>query len=1133
MGVLVCNGVFKEKYGKISFEGLLEQIIQQGDVSEFYFVAATNQLALNFRLDFVQKFFSVNHKPVVNFSISNLEGLIRKIFHHINIPNERRILSESLRFLIFKEAFDESELVFFKRENQDKPPLFLVKWLSQIIFGLKEDGITIDNFEREINKDVSTIVNTTKFCDTHLLFENYQRKLEENKYFDIIDATYFVADWLKEKRNSDFQINKTFVFFGFYDFKVPEIRFLNSLAGISNPVAIYLDFDQSNGPLFGNYADLVLNFKKNGFLALSLQDENTDSNTNFIKKYLFNNYLNQTRKELADKIRIFSAENRYIEAKEIAKLCKNLILREKINPSEICIVTKNPKSYASLFREVFQDAGIPTNITERFRLSSSPLVISLLSAIDVVTRGFRFEDVRKVLLSFYFRFINPENSTPIDVENLLFVATQMRIIGGREFNGKKYWFSRFKNRLDAINQRLEVLGSEENADAMEISSLKLERFSVERARNDFEIFASYFDFPEKDVSFEDFYKIVLEGIIRNFGVLDVIDKVSTNLVENLQNCSMYEKIAKIEEVERDTRALTKFLKLIEEFVFYSSLRYQDRKFTLEEISELFKVIIFEERFQISRKPEIGVNITTIEQTRGIPFKVMILCGAIDGEIPSRYAPEKFLGRILGKSEKRHFENERLEFFFFLTNNYELFDKNERLTYIFYPKRDSKKEFVPSPFIFSLCELIGEKAEDFVFDLTEIKQKKSIPNGMEWVATIPSVVDSNISPFLIGNNEDNTSKRNDVLELYYDKFKENRLLDSKLSENAKDKIKQMVSKPISVSFLEEYAKCPYQFFIDRVLKISKPLPEFEIFLSNRDKGEILHLIVSNFFKKLAQEQAKDNLNCLNLKIGNKEYIPVVLDINKKEYYFQLIEGITKNLLKKYDTEISLFEIDFEEFYSSDPSRVGYVQLWLNYELQRLYLGYNPIFFELGFGLNSKDSFQAVVVDPNSEDSFSFRGKIDRVDFLETKEKIELLVIDYKLKKSDCKSMGEALNGLSFQMPFYALAIEDLFQKNGVNKDLQIILLYQIFDFRISERERRSFYLNYKPFLIQLGSKISENTKVKVEIPQNYELLKNISKNQAKKILNEIAKEKNFPVKPIKDGWICNYCDFCSICKINKI
>lgn len=1133
MGFLVCNNIFKEQYGGISFDSLLEQIIQKGDVSGYYFVAATNQLAWNFRLNFVQKFFSMNNKPVVNFTVTNLEGLVRKIFQNVNISNKKRILSESLRFLVFKEAFDESELVFFKRENQDRAPLFLVKWLSQIIFGLKEDGITIGNFDKEINKDDTTIVNSSKFYDTRLLFENYQRKLEENEYFDIIDATYYVADWLKGKRNADFQINKTFIFFGFYDFKVPEIKFLNSLAEISNPVAIYLDFDESNGPLFGNYAELVINFKKNGFLALSLKDENTNSNTNFIKKYLFNNYLNQTRKELSEKIKIFAVENRYVEAKEIAKLCKYLILQEKINPSEICIVTKNPKSYASLFREVFQDAGIPTNITERFRLSSSPLVISLLSAIDVVTRGFRFEDVRKVLLSFYFRFVDPQNSIPIDVENLLFVATQMRIIGGREFNGKKYWISRFSNRLNAIDQRLEMLGCEDYSDAMEVSSLKMERLSVERARNDFEIFASYFDFPEKDLSFEDFYKIFVERIIKSFGVLDAIDKVSTNLVENLQNCSMYEKITKIEEVERDTRALTKFLKLLEEFVFHSSLRYQERKFTLEEISELFKVVIFDERFQISRKPEIGVNITTIEQTRGIPFRVMILCGAIDGEIPSRYAPEKFLGRVLGKSEKRHFENERLEFFFFLTNNSELFDKNERLTYIFYPKRDSKKEFVLSPFIYSLCELIGVKVEDFVIDLSEIPLKKNIPNGMEWVATIPSVVESNISPLLIKTRKDYTSKQNDVLELYYSKFDGNRLVDSKLNESAKNRFTQIKSKPVSVSFLEEYAKCPYRFFVDRVLKISKPVPEFEIFLSNRDKGEILHLIVSNFFRKLAQEQVKENPNCSKFKIGEREYIPIVLDINKKEYYFHLIENITKSLLKKYDTEISLFEVDIEEFYSSDPSRVGYVQLWLNYELQRLELGYYPVFFELGFGINSKDSFQATVIDSNSEDSFSLRGKIDRVDILETDEKIELLVIDYKLKKSDCKNLSEALLGYSFQMPFYALAIEDLFQKNGINKYLQINLLYQIFDFRISESERRSYYLNYKPFFIHQGSRISESMKKKNEIFRVFEFLKETSKNQAKRILNEIVKEKNFPVKPIKDGRICNYCDFISICKISKV
>jgi ATP-dependent helicase/DNAse subunit B len=59
--------------------------------------------------------------------------------------------------------------------------------------------------------------------------------------------------------------------------------------------------------------------------------------------------------------------------------------------------------------------------------------------------------------------------------------------------------------------------------------------------------------------------------------------------------------------------------------------------------------------------------------------------------------------------------------------------------------------------------------------------------------------------------------------------------------------------------------------------------------------------------------------------------------------------------------------------------------LNYELQRANWEFYPVLFELAFGLNTKDSLEAVSVDLVLGESITLRGKIDRVDFLETDDK----------------------------------------------------------------------------------------------------------------------------------------------------
>jgi hypothetical protein len=49
MGFLVCNEAFKQRFHSIWFDFLINAIIEKESVGDFYFVAATNQLAWNFQ----------------------------------------------------------------------------------------------------------------------------------------------------------------------------------------------------------------------------------------------------------------------------------------------------------------------------------------------------------------------------------------------------------------------------------------------------------------------------------------------------------------------------------------------------------------------------------------------------------------------------------------------------------------------------------------------------------------------------------------------------------------------------------------------------------------------------------------------------------------------------------------------------------------------------------------------------------------------------------------------------------------------------------------------------------------------------------------------------------------------------
>ena len=70
----------------------------------------------------------------------------------------------------------------------------------------------------------------------------------------------------------------------------------------------------------------------------------------------------------------------------------------------------------------------------------------------------------------------------------------------------------------------------------------------------------------------------------------------------------------------------------------------------------------------------------------------------------------------------------------------------------------------------------------------------------------------------------------------------------ISDEAKTKLAEQKEKQYSASQLEEYAKCPFQYFLKRILQletIEEPNEELESF----ELGSIIHSILYEFYKTL--------------------------------------------------------------------------------------------------------------------------------------------------------------------------------------------------------------------------------------------------------------------------------------------
>ncbi len=218
---------------------------------------------------------------------------------------------------------------------------------------------------------------------------------------------------------------------------------------------------------------------------------------------------------------------------------------------------------------------------------------------------------------------------------------------------------------------------------------------------------------------------------------------------------------------------------------------------------------------------------------------------------------------------------------------------------------------------------------------------------------------------------------------------------------------------SASKLEEIAVCPFQYFLDYILKLESPEDmERTIFqwLDAMDRGSLLHKIFEKFYREIADKEES---------------------ISEKKHR-ELIINIAENEAKKL-REISPppSEIVYErELQEIKESCFAFLASEQDYNRSR-----KPKYFELTFGPGKNEKSTEFKAGPAelglpSGGNFKLAGKIDRVDQVGP---LNYDIIDYKTGSSSrYTARGNFNQGQQIQHALYALAFEDI-MKGSVNVD----------------------------------------------------------------------------------------------------
>ncbi|NLH74195.1 MAG: hypothetical protein GX456_14160 [Verrucomicrobia bacterium] len=313
----------------------------------------------------------------------------------------------------------------------------------------------------------------------------------------------------------------------------------------------------------------------------------------------------------------------------------------------------------------------------------------------------------------------------------------------------------------------------------------------------------------------------------------------------------------------------------------------------------------------------------------------------------------------------------------------------------YAERDAgDRPLTPSPFISSLRRMFPRiEVELFCPDTcqtTAIHPHELVPRLIKVMPKLPH-----------DRIQDSLAKQFRALQIAKETVSVPPLTQNAITPAVAEKLYGPKKLRCSVSELEQFAACPFQFFVSAGLRAQ----EREILeLDARNVGTFLHEVLAEFHRRLSAARYRWR------------------DVEPQQAR-QLVADIASATIQSYARD--LFRSSQDRSLTA-PALVGILEDFVEQCVAWMRTGYqfDPCAVETAFGTTGAP-LPAWEIPIDSERSIALRGKIDRVDICRDPHTTAAwcVVVDYKLSENRFNDTHVA-NGLQLQLPAYLAAIANL-------------------------------------------------------------------------------------------------------------
>ncbi|MEG1483463.1 helicase-exonuclease AddAB subunit AddB [Clostridium sp.] len=915
----------------------------------------------------------VGERGLLRAEVLSFKRMANRVFNECGGRTLSRMNDSGKNMLIYKLLKDNgNELEYFNRMAKQQGFTGIV---SKTITEFKKYNISSEMLELK-DDSIKDEELKKKLKDLTLIFNEFNKTLHKT-HIDSEDELIILAGKLMNcsiYENAEIWIDE------FTTFTPQQLDVIKMLARSSKTINITLCSDNLSEGMQSDETDIFDAIKNTENKVLRMMQENNISymepidlnkgscyrfkdskELQHIENHFFTYPFREYKGENRD-VRLYKANNSYDEVENVAKDILRLVRDEGYRYNDIAIVCRDVDNYEKITSVIFSEYNIPYFIDKKREVLSNPLVILIISTLEILISNWSYESVFKYLKS---GLIGIETGY-IDVLENYVLANGIK---GHKWTGELL----YKSKEDTTEEDIVI------AEVMEEIRLPLMELHKELSGKKtlkqlviglYEFLVKLKVFDTMEVWLDEFNKIGLQDKIKEYSqvpeiVMEILDQAVDVIGEEVVDIKTFSKI------------------LISGF----------------EMQEIGVIPMALDQ----------VNIGDIARVKGRDVKALYIVGVNDGVLPSANKEEGIISdrernilreigvELASDTKSRVFEEQFMVYTALTIPSIYLM--------VSYPMADFEgKSLRPSIVIPRLKKILPNMEEES--ELYNKKNKTDIFNKI--TAPIPTFNE------LIGALR--MEFENKEIEEYWSQtfkwFEENKVFKEKSKRMFKgltytnltekmpsSKIKKLYATDngklmFGVSRIEKYAQCPFGYYVQYGLKAKdRKLYEFNA----PDLGSFMHEVLDSFTNRVKDEKiawADLNKEICRSMVGEliekklSEDSNSILNSNKRYMYFadRFKRTITKSVMviaeqmKRGEFEVFKNEFAFGSFKDEEPIKIE---------------------------LPSKETVYLV-------------GRIDRIDTLDMDGNTYLKIVDYKSgsKKFD---LNELYYGLQIQLLVYLDAL----------------------------------------------------------------------------------------------------------------